>query len=204
MTKKKIYGEKEKSAEAGVIPHEAIEGKILLIRGKKVMQDADLAELYGVPTKSLNLAVKRNMKRFPEDFMFRLNKEEHESLRFQIETLKGSTKEGGNSLRFQSGILKRGKHSKYLPYAFTEHGILMLSSVLNSDRAVQVNIALMRVFVELKEILSTHKELTHKLGELERKIENHDGEICTIFEAIRQIMDPPQAKPKRKIGFHHE
>ncbi|MFQ5953165.1 MAG: ORF6N domain-containing protein [Candidatus Omnitrophota bacterium] len=114
--------------------------------------------------------------------MFQLNKEEYDNLRFQFET----SKRGGR---------------RYLPHVFTEHGILMLSSVLNSERAVQVNIAIMRVFVKLKEMISAHKELIHKLGELERKIEKHDEEIQTIFEAIRQLMEPPPAKPKRRIGF---
>lgn len=173
---------KKDSVETGVTPQEAIQSKIFLIRGTRVMLDKDLAILYGVPTKSLNLAVKRNIKRFPEDFMFQLNKEENESLRFQNET----SKRGG---------------SRYLPYAFTEHGILMLSSVLKSDRAVEANIAIMRVFVKLKEMAITHKDLIHKLAKLERKIEKHDEEICSIFEAIRQLIEPPK-KPKRKIGFH--
>ncbi|MGB3082813.1 MAG: ORF6N domain-containing protein, partial [Candidatus Omnitrophota bacterium] len=153
--------------------------------GKKVMLDVDLARLYGIPTKSLNLAVKRNLSRFPEDFMFQLNKEEYDSLRFQFET----SKRGGR---------------RYLPHVFTEHGILMLSSVLNSERAVQMNIAIMRVFVKLKEMISAHKELAYKLKQLEGKIEKHDGEIQTIFEAIQQLMEPPPENPKRRIGFQHE
>ncbi len=176
---------KKKSSAAGLVPQETIESRILLIRGKKVMLDRTLAKLYGVPTKSLNLAVKRNMSRFPEDFMFQLSKKEDESLRFQFET----SKRGGR---------------RYLPYAFTEHGILMLSSVLNSERAIQVNIAIMRVFVKLKEMISAHKELMHKLGELERKVEEHDEEICSIFDAIRRLMEPPPEKPKRRIGFQHD
>lgn len=165
-----------------LIPQEAIASKILLLRGKKVMLDRDLARLYGVTTGNLNKAVKRNIERFPEDFMFQLAKDEEKTL------------------RFQSGSLKRGQHPKYLPYVFTEQGVAMLSSVLRSKRAIQVNIAIMRVFVRLKEIISTHKELAYKLNELERKIEKHDEEICSIFEAIRQLMSPPEKK-RRIIGF---
>ena len=165
-----------------IVPVEVIEGKIYLIRGQKVMLDSDLAELYGVETFNLNKAVKRNIERFPQDFMFQLTREEY------------------NSLRFQFGILKRGQHSKYLPYAFTEQGVAMLSSVLRTKRAVQVNIAIMRAFVKLREILSTHKELAHKLAELEQKIEKHDEEIKAVFDAIRQLMAPLEPK-KRKIGF---
>ena len=176
----------KKRHTTSLIPQEVIEKEIFLIRGKKVMLDRDLAGLYGVTTGNLNKAVKRNVERFPEDFMFQLNKEE------------------GDSLRFQFGSLKRGQHPKYLPYAFTEQGVAMLSSVLRSKKAIQVNIAIMRVFVRLKEIISTHKELAHKLDLLERKIEKHDEEIRGIFEAIRQLMAPPE-RPKRRIGFHqHE
>ena len=147
------------------------------------MIDTDLAKLYSVPIKRLNERVKRNKKRFPEDFMFQLTENEVVSLRSQIATL------------------KRGKHRKYLPYAFTEQGVAMLSTVLNSERAIQVNIVIMRAFVRLGQILSTHKEFAHKLKELEHKTERHDTEIRAIFEAIRQLMKPPE-QPKRKIGFH--
>ena len=164
-----------------LIPRELIENKILLIRGKKVMLDTDLAKLYSVSTKRLNEQVKRNVKRFPEDFMFLLTNKEVINLKSQIAT----SSWGGR---------------RKLPHAFTEQGVAMLSSVLKSERAIQVNIAIMRVFVRLKEIVSTHKELAHKLNELERKIEKHDEDIRTIFEAIRQLMSPLE-KPKRRIGF---
>ena len=167
-----------------VLP-EAISQKIYLIRGHKVMIDKELANLYSVPIKRLNEQVKRNKKRFPEDFMFQLTENETVSLRSQIATL------------------KRGKHRKYLPYAFTEQGVSMLSSVLNSERAIQVNIAIMRAFVKLRQILSANKKLAHKLKELERKTEKHDTEIQAIFEAIRQLMKPPE-QLKRRIGFHKE
>ncbi len=168
-----------------MIPQEVIERKVLMIKGHKVMLDKDLAGLYGVSTKRLNEQVKRNIKRFPQDFMFQLTLEEKEEVVAICDHLE--------NLKF----------SPQLPYAFTEHGIAMLSSVLNSERAVQVNIAIIRTFVKLRQILSTHKELAYKLGELERKIEKHDADIGTIFEAIRQLMAPPEP-PKRKIGFRQE
>ena len=161
---------------------EVIEKKILLIRGQKVMLDYHLAELYGVETKALKRAVKRNIDRFPNDFMFVLTADEYAALRYHL------------------GTLKRGEHAKYLPYAFTEQGVSMLSSVLNSPRAIQMNIAIMRAFVKIREILSTHKELALKLKQLEMKIEKHDKEIHAIFEAIRKLMTPPEP-PKRRIGF---
>jgi hypothetical protein len=165
-----------------IVSQDTIELKIFLIRGQKVMLDKDLAELYGVKTKRLNEQVKRNRKRFPEDFMFQLTKGEKEEL-------------VANCDRF-----KALKHSTINPYAFTEQGVAMLSSVLTSDRAIQVNIQIMRVFSRLRQLLAAHKELAHKLNELERKITQHDGEIATIFEAIRQLMVPPE-RPRRKIGF---
>ncbi len=163
-----------------------VENAIFLIRSQRVMLDRDLAALYGVRTSNLNKAVKRNLDRFPGDFMFQLTVEEAESL------------------RFQSGILKRGQHYKYLPSAFTEQGVAMLSGILRSHRAVQVNVAMMRAFVRLREALSLHKELAYQLAELERKIESHDAGIHSLFEAIRQLMapTPPPDAPKREIGFH--
>jgi len=145
------------------------------------MLDTDLAELYRVTTKRLNERVRRNIKRFPSDFMFQLTKEEEESLRSQIATLKGG----------------RGQHRKYLPYVFTEQGVAMLSSVLNSERAVQVNIEIMRAFVRLRELMSTHKDLARKLETLEKK---YDAQFKVVFDAIRQLMTQPEPK-KRKIGF---
>ncbi len=170
-----------------IIPQEIIEKKIYLIRGQKVMLDSELAELYGVETSNLNKSVKRNSDRFPQDFMFQLMKEEADSLRFQF----GISKTEGRGGR------------RYRPYAFIEQGVAMLSSVLRSKRAIHMNIAIMRVFVKLKEILSTHKELAGKLSELENKIERHDGEIKLIFDAIRQLMAPPKSS-KKKIGFLRE
>ena len=176
-------------SKSEIIPHGLIENRIFLIRGHKVMLDFHLAELYGVSTKSLNLGVRRNVKRFPGDFMFQLTVQEFgqlkEILRFQFETSKSDPRGG----------------RRYLPYAFSEHGVAMLATVLHSERAIQVNIAIIRAFVKLREILSTHKELALKMKQLEMKVVNHDEEIQAIFEAIRQLMAPPLEKPKRPIGF---
>ena len=166
-----------------IVLEKKIENKIYCIRGKRVMLDKDLAELYGVKTKVLNQAVKRNIERFPEYFMFQLTKEEAEVLRSQIVTL------------------KQGEHLKYLPYVFTEQGVAMLSSVLNSKKAIQVNIQIMITFTKLREMIVNHKELAETLKQLESKVEKHDSEIQSIFNAIRQLMMPPE-KPKRKIGFY--
>ena len=166
-----------------LIPVVTIATKILLIKGKKVMLDRDLTKLYGVPAKVMNQAVKRNIKRFPEDFMFQLSWEEVEFSRSHFVTL------------------KQGKNIKYLPYAFTEHGIAMLSSVLNSERAIQVNILIMRAFTKLREILLTHKELAAKIETLERKYAEHDQTIKEIFQAIKQLLEPPPIKEKKVIGF---
>ncbi len=165
-----------------LIPHEKIEQRIFLIRSHKIMIDRDLAELYGVETKYLNRQVKRNIQRFPDEFMLQLSSEEKDELVTICH-------------RFRTM-----KHSSTLPYAFTEHGVAMLASVLKTERAVKISISIIKTFVKLREIVSTHKELAHKLSQLERKIERHDTEIQAIFEAIRQLMTPPE-KPHRKIGF---
>ena len=163
---------------------EGIGRRIFLIRGHRVMIDRDLAALYQVPTKQLNRAVKRHELRFPLDFMFRMSRAEFEDWRCQIGTSNPSLKMG----------LRR------CPYVFSEQGVSMLSSVLNSERAILVNIAIMRTFVELRETLSLHKELAAKLQELEQRIEGHDGKIRSIFDAIRELMAPPEEAPRR-IGF---
>jgi hypothetical protein len=164
-----------------LIPSERIERSILFFRGHRVMIDTDLAELYGVEIRVLNQGVKRNIKRFPDDFMFQLTKEEYESLRSQFVTLKSG----------------RGGHRKYLPYVFTEQGVAMLSSVLNSERAIEVNILIMRAFVRLREMITTHKDLVRKLDILEKK---YDQQFAVVFEAIRQLMSNPTPK-KKLIGF---
>jgi len=166
-----------------IIPIERVVQSIRWIRGQKVLFDSDLAALYGVTTGNLNKAVSRKRHRFPSDFMFQLSAEEAEDLIFQIGRSKGR---GGR---------------RHRPYAFTEQGIAMLSSVLNSDRAIRVNIAIMRAFVKLRQVLETNHELAPKFSELERRVAKHDQEIAAILEAIRQLMAPPE-KPRREIGFH--
>jgi len=175
-------------AKADLVPVERIEKAILLIRGQKVMLDRDLADLYGVATKVLNQAVRRKQKRFPADFMFQLSNEEFANWRSQFVTSNSSIK---------MGVRRR-------PYAFTEQGVAMLSSVLNSDRAIEVNIAIMRAFVRLREIMSTHKDLARKLADLERKLAEHDDKFAVVFEAIRQLMAPPPTPAKRRIGFSQD
>jgi phage regulator Rha-like protein len=170
--------------QTSLIPVERIERAILLIRGEKVMLDTDLAELYGVETRVLNQAVKRNVARFPVDFMFQLTAEEAEAIRRS---------------RSQSVILKRGENIKFLPYAFTEHGALMLANVLNSERAAQTSVQVVRAFVRLRQMLSSNAELARKLAALENK---YDRQFKVVFDAIRQLMSPPPAKPRREIGFH--
>jgi len=168
--------------ESLIIPSKKIVNKIHIIRNRKVMIDRDLAKLYGVPTKSLNLAVKRNIKRFPEDFMFQLSKEELKNLRLQIET----SSWGG--LRYQ-------------PYAFTEHGVAMLSSVLNSDRAIKINIQIIRIFIKIRELLATNDALQRKIMELEKKYGDHDDKIKKIFTTLNLLLMDEKAKPKKQIGF---
>jgi hypothetical protein len=160
---------------------ERIEQTILLIRRHRVMLDTDLAKLYGVPAKVLNQAVRRNASRFPADFMFQLTGEEATALRSQFVTLKTG----------------RGQHRKYRPYAFTEQGVAMLSSVLHSERAIQVNIAIMRAFVQLREMIGSNKGLARRLNELEMK---YDSQFRVVFEAIRELMAEPEPKVNR-IGF---
>ncbi len=166
------------------LPVEAIKGKIYLIRGQKVLLDSDLAEMYGVETKRLNEQVRRNIVRFPEDFMFQLNGEEYGALRSHFATLKKS----------------RGEHRKFFPHVFTEQGVAMLSSVLNSERAILVNIAIMRAFVQMRELAASSRAFTQRLEELERKYDRHDRQIVLVFDAIRSLMTTPEPK-KRKIGF---
>ncbi|MBF0504512.1 MAG: ORF6N domain-containing protein [Candidatus Omnitrophica bacterium] len=175
---------------ASLVPVEIIQSKIYLIRGQKVMLDKDLAELYGVPTRVLKQQVRRNLKRFPaDDFMFEFTWEEAGSLRSQFVTL------------------KRGEHIKYLPYAFTEQGVAMLSSVLNSDRAIEVNIQIIRVFTKLREIMASHKDLARKIEDLERKFQEkfqeHDKKIVLVFNAIKELLVDKEemAKKRGPLGF---
>ena len=166
-----------------LIPVERIQRAILLIRGQKVLLDADLAELYGVETKALVRAVKRNSERFPADFMFQLREEEFEDLRCQFGT---SSSWGGR---------------RYAPYVFTEQGVAMLSSVLRSPRAAAVNIEIMRAFVRLREILGSHADLARRLDELERQFHEHDEQFVVVFDALRQLLESPQTEPP-EVGYH--
>ena len=168
--------------QPGLIPHERITRAILLIRGQKVMLDSDLARLYDAEIKTLNRAVRRNVNRFPADFMFQLSSEESARLRYQFGTLK----------------LGRGQHRKYHPYAFTEQGVAMLSSVLRSERAVCVNIEIMRAFVQLRQMLSSHADLARKLAALEKR---YDAQFKVVFDAIRELTARPEPPKKRRIGF---
>lgn len=158
-----------------------VEQRIVMLRGHRVLIDTHLAQLYGVQTKALVQAVKRNLDRFPADFMFQLTADEAMALRSQTVTIKAG----------------RGQHRKYLPYAFTEQGVAMLSSVLRSKRAAQVNVEIMRAFVRLRSLLATHQDLARKLAALERK---YDAQFKVVFDAIRQLMEPP-ARARRQIGF---
>ena len=181
-----------------IVPIERIAESIRWIRGHKVLLDSDLALLYGVATKVLNQAVKRNRERFPDDFMFQLNADETGFLRSQFVTLKKERRTNRSQI-VTSSEKHRGK--RYRPYAFTEQGIAMLSSVLKSDRAIKVNIAIMRAFVKLRQLLNANRELAKKFSELEQRVGKHDEDITAIMEAIRQLMAPPE-KPRREIGFH--
>ena len=168
--------------DAKIIPSQRIAQAISVIRGHKVMLGQDLASLYGVTVGALTQAVKRNANRFPKDFVFQLTAEEFTNLKSQI-------------------VISSWGGSRSRPYAFTEQGVAMLSSVLNSERAVKVNIAIMRAFVKLRETLETNRELARKFSELEKRVGKHDDEIGAIIDAIRQLMAPPE-KPRREIGFH--
>lgn len=169
-----------------IIPAARVRHAIVELRGQQVILSQDLAELYGVPVKALNQAVKRNAERFPGDFMFQLTPDEFEILKSQFVTSSW------------------GGARRALPYAFTQEGVAMLSSVLRSERAVKVNVAIMRAFVRLREALETNRDLARKFSELEKRIGKHDQEIDAIIDAIRRLMAPPE-KPKREIGFHvHE
>jgi len=168
-------------AKSLFLVQEKIESKILFIRGHNVMLDRDLATLYGVKTKVLNQAVRRNLKRFPEDFMFQLTKSEKKQVVTNCDHL---------------GTLK---FSPQLPYAFTQEGVAMLSSVLNSERAIQANIQIMRAFVKLRELMATHENLKKKIEEMEKK---YNYQFKIVFDAIKQLLEPPKQEPKKQVGFH--
>lgn len=169
--------------DIALVPLEVVERRIFVIRGKKVMLDRDLADLYGVATKRINEQVKRNLKRFPTEFMFRLSIGEKNEL-------------VANCDRFRNW-----KHSVSLPYAFTEHGVTMLANVLNSEIAIRISIDIVKAFINFRTILSSHKELADKLEKLEKRIDQKDEEVQAIFQAIRDLMEPPVGKRRAKIGF---
>jgi len=176
---------RKRSTAVRVIPVAFIERKIYIIRGQKVMLDGDMAKLYQVPTKRLNEAIKRNLSRFPDDFMFQLTQDELINWRSQIATSNPAAKMG----------LRRP------PYAFTEHGVAMLSSVLSSKRAVELNILIIRAFVRLREYLATHKDLARKLKDVERTQQVHSAQIQRIYDYIQELLEPPRDHPRRRIGF---
>ena len=181
---------------------QSIQNRIYEIRNERVMLDFDLAQLYEVETKILNQAVKRNIKRFPIDFMFQLTKDEYEYLRFQIEA-----SEAVNSLRSQIVTLKtgRGQHRKFMPYAFTEQGVAMLSGVLNSDKAINMNIAIMRAFVEIRKVLLKQNDLKTQLKEIKERLGEHDVQLNQIYDAMENLLDEKAAQRKwedrERIGF---
>ncbi len=181
-----------------IVPADQIASRIRNFRGEKVLLDFDLAALYGVETRVLNQAVKRNADRFPSDFMFQLSVEETEMISQRVTSSAGQTVSDSSQI-----VMSPGKHrgKRYRPYAFSEQGVAMLSSVLNSERAIKVNIAIMRAFVKLRQILDTNREFAKKFSELEQRVGKHDEEIDAILEAIRQLMAPP-GRPRREIGFH--
>ena len=180
---------------------QSIQNRIYEIRGERVMLDRDLAALYETETKALNLAVKRNLKRFPKDFMFQLTKEEYEVLRLQIET----SNKNDNPLRLQIETSKSRGGTRYLPYAFTEQGVAMLSGILNSDKAIHMNIAIMRAFVEVRRLLLRQSDVKEKFQEIWQRIGEHDIQLSQIYDAIENLLDKKAAERKwnerERIGF---
>lgn len=192
---------------------QSIQNRIYEIRGERVMLDRDLAILYEVETKALNLAVKRNFNRFPADFMFQLTKEEFEGLRFQIETSKNSdslrlqneTLKNIDSLRTQIATSKGRGGTRYLPYAFTEQGVAMLSGILNSEKAINMNIAIMRAFIDVRKVLLKQTDLKEQLNEIKERLGEHDSQLNQIYDAIENLLDEKSAQRKwedrERIGF---
>ena len=174
------------SEKKAMVPVAKIERRILLIRGEKVIVDADLAEFYGVPTKRLNEQVKRNKDRFPDDFMFQLSLEEKSEVVANCDHL------------------SKLKYSSFLPYVFTEHGAIMAASVLNSRRAVEVSVFIVRVFVKLRRMIAENKELSRRIVQIERHLAEHDNQIMELVKAIKQLLKPDPLPKKRRIGFHSD
>ena len=173
-------------SEAELVPLEPIQSCILVLRGVRVILDADLARLYGVATKRLNEQVKRNARKFPEDFMFQLSREEARDLA---------------ALRSQNATLKRGEHIKHLPYAFTEHGAIQAANVLNSAAAAEMSVHVVRAFVRLRQLVVNHKAIAAKLAEIEARVGAHDEQLAAVIEALRRLTAPDGPRHRRKIGF---
>jgi hypothetical protein len=211
--KKKVPAKSNPAISGGLLIPEKIAPLVHLLRHEKVILDSDLAELYGVTTGVLNQAVQRNLDRFPSDFMFQVTENELETLKCQSgmakneePTLKSQSviaKNAESDLKFQSGISKGRGGRRTLPYAFTEQGVAMLSSVLHSPRAVEVNIAIMRTFVQLRRLMDSNALLAEKIESLEAKYADHDQQFQIVFDAIRQLIATDDS-PKREIGFHAE
>jgi len=185
-------------------PVEQIVSRILLVRGQKAMLDADLANIYGVTTKALNQAVKRNAERFPEDFAFQLTPAEAGHLRSQFAILNTQHADPKGAFLNRSQIVtssQKHRDPRLLPWVFTEHGALMAANLLRSKRAVQTSLYVVRAFVRLREMVAANKELSKKLDELERRVSHHDEAITSIVKAIRELAEPPEPKPKHRIGF---
>jgi len=194
---------------------QSIQNRIYELRGERVMLDRDLATLYETETKFLNLAVKRNIKRFPKDFMFQLSKEEFEDLRYQIETLETTdnplrlqnvtSKKTGKTLRLQNATSKGRGGTRYLPYAFTEQGVAMLSGILNSDKAISMNIAIMRAFVEIRKIIYRQNDLKEQMKKIKDRLGEHDAQLSQIYDAMENLLDEKAAQRKwndrQRIGF---
>jgi phage regulator Rha-like protein len=188
----------------------SIQNRIYELRGERVMLDRDLAALYEIETKFLNLAVKRNIKRFPKDFMFQLSKEEFEDLRYQIETLEATdnplrlqnvtSKKTDQSLRLQNATSKGRGGTRYLPYAFTEQGVAMLSGILNSDKAISMNIAIMRAFVEIRKIIYRQNDLKEQMKEIKDRLGEHDAQLSQIYDAMENWLDEKAAKENGITG----
>jgi hypothetical protein len=178
-------------------PQKPIESLILTIRGQKVILAADLAELYGVPTRRLNEQVKRNAERFPEDFLFKLSPQELADLRAQG----AITADGHASLRSQIAALKRGRHAKYRPFAFTEHGAIMAANVLNSPDAIKMSVYVIRAFIQMRETLATNAAILKRLAEIDKTLLNHDHALRAIWQKLQPLLAPPPDPPKRRIGF---
>lgn len=182
-----------------------VDNLIFTIRGQKVLLDADLAEIYGVPTKVFNQAMKRNQERFPEDFRFQITEEEWENLKSQIVTSSLESEVSGAS-RSQIVTLKtgRGQHRKYLPYAFTEHGAIMAATVLNSPEAVTMSVYVVRAFVQMREQMASNREILKRLAEIDQTLLQHDQALQVIWTQLQPLLAPPPEPEKRRIGFHHD